>query len=249
MNVPKCSIITVVYNGEAVLPLTLQSVLYQTYRNYEYIIIDGASTDGTVDLIRQNQAHIRKWISEADQGLYDAMNKGLSLAQGEYVWFLNAGDRIFDSQTLERIFTNAPPEADVIYGDTMIADSEGKDIGPRRLKAPENLSWKSLRDGMVVCHQSVIVKRSLAEPYDLKYKVAGDYEWLLRVLKKSKKNYYTGFYLCRFLEGGINKKQIFKALKERFVVMENHFGLFSTLLRHFVIGWRFIVFVTKNRRF
>ena len=249
MNVPKCSIITVVFNGEAVLPLTLQSIICQTFKSYEYIIIDGASTDGTVDLIRQNQMHIGKWISEVDQGLYDAMNKGLALAQGEYVWFLNAGDRIFDSQTLEKIFTHAPPEAEVIYGDTMIVDEEGREIGPRRLKAPENLTWESLRDGMLVCHQSLIVKRALAEPYNLKYKVAGDYEWLLRVLKKSKNTYYTGFYVCRFLEGGINKKQIVKALKERFEVMVNHFGLYSTLFRHFVIGWRFITYVAKNRRF
>ncbi len=249
MSIPKCSIVTVVYNGEAVLPLTLKSIISQTFRDYEYIIIDGASTDGTVDLIRQNQKHIAKWVSEADQGLYDAMNKGLALAQGEYVWFLNAGDRIFDPQTLEKIFTQTPPNADVIYGDTMIVDEEGRDIGPRRLKAPESLNWESLRDGMVVCHQAVIVKRSLAEAYNLKYKVAGDYEWLIRVLRKSKNTYYTRFYICRFLEGGINKKQIVRALRERFEVMVNHFGLLPTLLRHFVIGWRFITYVIKNKRF
>ncbi|HQH41247.1 MAG TPA: glycosyltransferase family 2 protein [Bacteroidales bacterium] len=249
MNIPKCSIITVVYNGESVLPLTLQSIICQTFKSYEYIVIDGASVDGTIDFIRNNQMHIGKWISEKDQGLYDAMNKGLALAQGEYVWFLNAGDRIFDEQTLERTFAEAPPDADIIYGDTMIADDQGKDIGPRRLKPPENLSWKSLRDGMVVCHQSVIVKRSLAETYDIRYKVAGDYEWLIRVLKKAKTAYYTGFYVCRFLEGGINKKRIIKALAERFEVMVRHFGLLPTLLRHFVIGWRFITYVVKNRRF
>lgn len=249
MSVPKCSIITVVYNGKTVLPATLESIACQTYRNFEYIVIDGASADGTIEVIRQNERYITKWISEPDRGLYDAMNKGLALAEGEYVWFLNAGDRIFDAQTLEKIFTNAPSDADVIYGDTLVVDQNGKDIGPRRLSVHAGLSWKSLRDGMVVCHQAVLVRKSLAGFYNLRYRVAGDYEWLIRTLRKAKKTWYMGGYVCRFLEGGINKRQICRALRERFEVMVNHFGFFPTLLRHFVIGWRFAAFVLKNRRF
>jgi glycosyltransferase involved in cell wall biosynthesis len=245
---PRISIITVVFNGEKVLERTIQSIHTQTYRNLEYIIIDGASNDGTLELIKQHQEVVNKWKSEPDRGLYDAMNKGLAMASGDYVLFLNAGDQFYKDQTLEKVFSDGV-KADVLYGETLIVDPEGKEIGMRRLKTPEVLSWKSLMNGMLVCHQSFIVRRSISPQYELRYKIAADYAWMLECLKRAKTIVNTHMIISRFLEGGMNKSNIPTALKERFYIMASHYGWLRTLIMHVLIGLRFIWFVIKNRRF
>ena len=245
---PKISIITVVYNGEKVLLRTIESIANQTFRDIEYLIIDGRSQDGTLGIIENNNHSITNWISEPDKGLYDAMNKGLRMAHGEYVLFLNAGDQFYEKTTLAKIF-DVPRDADVYYGETMMIDEAGKEIGLRRLKAPETLSWKSLINGMVVCHQSFIVRRSIAPDYDLKFIIAADYAWMVECLKKSKIIVNTQLIISRFLEGGMNKSLIFTALKERFGEMVKHYGLLKTSAVHVLIGLRFTWFVIRKRRF
>lgn len=249
MNVPKCSIITIVYNGAKVLERTMQSIFSQHCNHYEYIVIDGGSVDGTVDIIRRYEKQITYWVSEPDKGLYDAMNKGMAKATGDYVWFLNAGDQIFSDDTLEKVLSCCGNDPDIVYGETMVVDESGKDIGMRRLRTPENLNRNSLRDGMVVCHQSVLVRRSIAGRYDTRLHLAADYAWLLEVLCKAKKICNSHLVLCRFLEGGLNKKNIFSALKERFGVMVKYYGFLPTLFRHFLIGWRFFGYLIRNKRF
>jgi hypothetical protein len=245
---PKISIITVVYNGEKVLERTIESILNQSFRDIEYIIIDGSSTDGTIDIIEKNKNVISQWISEPDGGLYDAMNKGLRIARGEYVIFLNAGDQFYEKTTLSRIF-DFQGDSDIFYGETMMVDETDKEIGLRRLKSPEVLSWKSLINGMLVCHQSFIVHRELAPEYNLKYKIAADYAWMLECLKRSKSIINTHIIISRFLEGGLNKSNILTALKERFGVMIKHYGLLKTIGIHVLIGLRFSWFVIQRRRF
>ena len=170
METPLFSIITITFNAESTLRPTLESVAAQTYKGYEYLIIDGASRDATVELARQYPcvSHI---VSEPDRGLYDAMNKGIAAANGEYLIFLNAGDSLYAPDTLQKIADfigeNRP---DIIYGETAIVDSERRFISMRRLKAPEKLTWKSFRMGMLVCHQAFIARRRLAPPYDLTYR-------------------------------------------------------------------------------
>ncbi len=115
-SLPRVSVITVVYNGEAFLERTIQSVINQTYPAIEYIIIDGGSKDGTVAIIQKYQHNIAYWVSEPDRGLYDAMNKGLAVATGEYVLFLNAGDTFFDNHTLQNVFIHWQPNVDIFYG-------------------------------------------------------------------------------------------------------------------------------------
>lgn len=125
---PKFSIITVTYNAAAVIEDTLQSVITQTYKNIEYIIIDGASTDRTMEIIGRYRKHIHTVVSEPDRGLYDAMNKGIRLATGDYVCFLNAGDELHEDDTLQLIvhsLTGLAGLPDVIYGRTAIVDEEG----------------------------------------------------------------------------------------------------------------------------
>jgi glycosyltransferase involved in cell wall biosynthesis len=245
----KISIITVVFNGEATIENTIQSVVNQSYTNIEYVIIDGDSEDGTLEIIKKYKDQISVFISEPDKGLYDAMNKGLHLATGEYLLFLNSGDIFHSRDVLTQIFNTKGTASDVYYGETAIINQQGTDIGMRRLKTPEQLSWNSLIDGMLVCHQSFIVKKSIAQDYNLKYKIVADYDWMINCLKKSESNSNTHLVISKFLDGGLNKQNISKALFERFLIMIHHYNFFLVVLNHFRIGYRFVLSYSKNRRF
>jgi glycosyltransferase involved in cell wall biosynthesis len=249
MNKPNVSVITVVYNAASLLEVTIASIREQTWGDIEYIVIDGGSTDGTVDIIRSNEDLISYWISEADKGLYDAMNKGLKAATGEYVWFINAGDKIYTPETTEKIFEKEGKLADVYYGDTMIVNEDYEEIGLRRLRPPEKLTWKSFKKGMLVCHQSILIKRELADPYDLKYPHSADFDWVIKALKKTDEIKNTHLILSAFLDGGQSKQTIKPSLKERFQSMSQHYGFLSSALRHIPIALRFIFYVIRNKRF
>jgi len=249
-RLPKISIITVVYNGAATLEKTIKSVASQTYSNIEHIIVDGGSTDGTVDIIKAHSGEIAGWISEKDDGIYDAMNKGIGMSEGDYLWFINSGDEIYSPETLERIFNvrNAPFH-DIYYGGTVMIDNAGNEIGSRRLKPPASLSWKDLRNGMLVSHQSIIVSKKVAPLYDTRYRFSADFKWCLLALKNADRIINTHQVLSRFLDGGITKQNIVAGLKERFSIMSRYYGFFPTLARHFVIGSRFLFYWLKHKRF
>lgn len=236
-NSPKFTIITITYNAARWLERTVVSILSQSYPNIEYLIIDGGSKDGTVDIIKQYAPGIAYWISEPDKGLYDAMNKGLKQATGDYVWFINAGDTLQSAATVQRIAMKIGKRAslpDVIYGETSIVDAEGKPLGMRRLKAPKQLTWKSFRMGMLVCHQSFIAKRTIAPEYDLQYRLSADYDWCIRCLKQAKSIYNTKMILSNYLEEGLSTQQRKASLKERYEVMCKYYGKFATIILH---GW------------
>jgi glycosyltransferase involved in cell wall biosynthesis len=235
---PKISIITVVYNGVTLIERTIRSVLSQTYTNIEYVIIDGASTDGTLELITTYKSRIALLHSGKDDGIYDAMNKGLKDATGDYVLFLNAGDELYAADTIEKIFDIAL-EADVYYGNTAIVDPAGRVLGDRRLSPPEKLNWKSLRFGMCVSHQSFIARRLLCDFYNKEYRIAADIDWVINVLKQSETVVNTHHYISRFLEGGTSHKRRKKALLERFSIMVKHYGFFQTILNHLIILFRY----------
>lgn len=244
------SIITVTYNAEKYLQNTINSIDKQTYQNIEYIIVDGNSSDGTVDIIKKNIKLISKWISEPDKGLYDAMNKGLNMASGEFVWFINAGDEIYDANTLKLVLDKASSQnADLLYGEAMIVNEEGDEIGMRRKSAPEKLNWKSLRKGMVVCHQSFLPKRSIAPLYDLKYKYSSDIDWEIKCLKKAKSIVNTKLVLSRFLDNGQSKKTVIPSIKERFRIMVKYYGILPAVLNHIPIILRFFAFYLRHGRF
>lgn len=231
---PKISVITVCYNAKDCIEDTIQSVISQTYHHVEYILIDGASTDGTLDIIRRYQDRITQWVSEPDHGLYDAMNKGIERATGDYLCFLNAGDSFHEDDTLQQIAhsLNCKELPDVIYGETALVDSEGHFVRMRRLQAPEKLTWKSFRQGMLVCHQAFFAKRTLVEPYDLQYRFSADFDWCIRVMKKSKYLHNTHLVLIDYLSEGMTTRNHKASLKERFRIMCRHYGLLSTLLHH-----------------
>lgn len=234
---PVFSIITIVYNGAELLPGTVESVRRQSYPHIEYLIIDGGSTDGTTDLIRQYAAVMPQlsWISEKDQGLYDAMNKGLRRATGDFVWFLNCGDHIHAADTVEKIAARVDDSTDVLYGETLLVDESRTAAGTMSelstRKIPEQLSWRNYLGGMLIVHQSFIPRRQLAPEYILN-NLCADYDWCIRILKKSRKNVNTGLIISDYLMGGMSKQRHQQSLKDRFGVMRRHFGLFPTLLAH-----------------
>ncbi len=245
---PKISIITVVYNGATTLEATIKSIASQSYKNIEYVIVDGNSTDKTLRIIKQYEGVIDQWISESDHGIYDAMNKGIDLATGDYLWFMNSGDQIADTTTLERAI-NCMPDADIYYGETVMIDNAGNEIGDRRLKTPEVLTPASFKKGMLVSHQSFIVKKSLVDHYNLKYTYSADFKWCLKAIEKSGNICNTHLVLSKFLDGGFTKQNIVPGLKERFRIMVNHFGLLSTLYHHIFIALKFFGFVVRHKRF
>lgn len=245
---PSVSIITVVYNNKINFLKTIESVKAQNYTGIEYIVIDGGSTDGTLDIIKQNENIITKWISESDSGIYDAMNKGISLATGEYIWFLNGGDVIYSNDTLNEIFSSEQ-DADVYYGDTELVDNEGKSYGKRKLKTPpEKLSWKNMIDGMIVTHQSLIIKKSVILPYDLKYRHCADIDWTIKVLKNSGKIHNTHKIISKFLLGGYSRKNTISSLFERIKILSKHFNIIHVLLNHVKLAFKFIIHIIKYRK-
>ncbi len=245
---PKISIITVVFNGANTLEATIKSIINQTYTNIEYIIIDGSSNDGTLDIIKKFDAKISKWISEPDKGIYDAMNKGIHISTGDYVWFMNSGDEIANSKVLENIIL-LNLDSDIYFGDTIMIDSYGNEIGNRRLTPPEKLNWKSFKRGMLVSHQSFIAKKEIIQPYNLAYKFSADFEWCLLAMKKAKQITNTHLILSKFLDGGITKQNIIPGLKERFKIMVKQYGIIPTCYNHIFIGFKFFLFLMKNKRF
>ena len=255
----KLSIITVTYNAEQTLTKTMLSVLGQSCHDYEYLIIDGNSTDGTMAIVQDFESRVLegefgigpeqfRWVSEPDKGLYDAMNKAINLAKGDFVWFINAGDKIYSAETLRQVVNaiDQNPDADVVYGQTLIIGQDDEVLGERHRIAPASLSKKSLLDGLVVCHQSVIVRRSIAPQYDLGYKLTADYDWMCHVLDVSRKNVYIDDYLSRFQTAGLSSQRRKQSLKERFVIMRRHFGLLPTLWSHLCILLKY-PFVTRKR--
>lgn len=240
MYQPRVSIITVTYQAQRVLPYTLASVAVQTYPHIEYIVVDGGSTDGTVALIEQAAAGglVHRWVSERDSGLYDAMNKGMRMATGDYVWFMNAGDEIYAPDTTEQALA-AAPDADVYYGQAMLLDEQRQPAGLRRHKRlPDHLTWQDMKYGMVVCHQSLIVKKAIAPDYNLAHPLSGDIDWTIRVLRQAKKVQHTGLILSKFLLGGMSAKRRRRSWEDRWQVLRQHFGLGTALAVHagFALG-------------
>ena len=237
----KISIITVTYNAASVLKRTLDSVKAQSWQQIEHLIIDGASKDETISMAETYKAQCPYEVvilSEPDKGLYDAMNKGLRLATGDYLVFLNAGDTFHAADTLETVVRSAQPLPGVLYGDTAITDEQGKFLHLRRLRPPKKLTWKSFRQGMLVCHQAFYALTDIAKnlPYDPRYRYSADVDWCIRVMKEAQKRQLplvnTQAILADYQEEGQTTIHHRDSLKERFDVMRRHYGLFSTVMMH-----------------
>ena len=175
---PKFSIITVTYNAAKVLEDTIQSIVTQTYKNLEYIIVE-------------------------------------------------------DDTLLQMVHSiNGTALPGVLYGETEIVDSQGHFLYMRRLSAPATLTWKSFKQGMLVCHQAFFARRDLVEPYDLRYRFSADFDWCIRIMKKADVLHNTHLTLIDYLNEGMTTRNHKASLKERFRIMSRHYGWASTVTHH-----------------
>jgi glycosyltransferase involved in cell wall biosynthesis len=245
---PVLSVITVVFNDAIHIERTIQSVLNQTYKNVEYIIIDGASTDGTLEIIHQYKEQLTNLVSEPDKGIYDAMNKGLSLATGDYVLFMNSGDEIYSSNTVENVFASAD-DADIYYGETEMINDQLESLGRRRHKVPDQFTWKSFKYGMSISHQAIYVKRSLTFPYNhAKYQLSADIDWILNIAKRSSRIINTQQYVAKYLVGGMSKQKHRQSLIERYQIFKEYYGFIPNLFNHIVIAVNLGIYWLVNRK-
>lgn len=230
---PLFSIITVTWNAASVIAPTLESVQRQTSSDYEMLIIDGASTDDTLSLVRKASISGLRVFSEPDNGLYDAMNKGIARARGRYIMFLNAGDALADDTVLARLAVLTSDNPGVIYGQTQLVDASREVVGTRHLTAPRHLSVDSFLRGMVVCHQAFVARRDLVPQYDLRYRLSADYDWCINVLKKSTANAYAGRVpIISYLAEGMTTRHHRASLWERYRIMCRHYGVWRATLAH-----------------
>ena len=250
----RISIVTITYNAARTLQRTLDSVLSQTYPHIEHLIIDGASKDDTLRIAQQYQTTSRHEViiqSEPDNGLYDAMNKGLQKATGHYIVFLNAGDSLYAPDTIQTVVNAITPHSSdiilqtsslpaVVYGQTDVVDEEGNYLHPRHLTAPARLTWRSFQRGMLVCHQAFYARTDLAQqcPYDRRYRFSADFDWCVRIMRKAARKklplVYTGTTVADFMDGGMTTKNHSLSLRERFRIMTRHYGWLPTVAWH---GW------------
>lgn len=244
---PKLSVITVVYNNVADIERSMLSVLQQTYSNIEYIVIDGASRDGTREKIESYASRLNKFISEPDQGIYDAMNKGLAMATGDYVLFMNSGDELYDANTVEQVFATTP-DADIYYGETEMYNIQWQSLGRRRHQAPDEFTWRSFKYGMSISHQAIYVKRSITAPYDLRYKYSSDIDWIIKAAKQASRIVNTHRYVAKYLVGGVSKQKHLDSLKERFHIFTKYYGLLPNLINHLIIGVNLLGYFIKHRK-
>lgn len=256
------SIVTITYNADNVLGKTVDSVFSQTYPHVEHVIIDGASTDDTLQVAQDymqrsyaaSNGHEIRIVSEPDNGLYDAMNKGLRQVSGDYVLFLNAGDFFPDSEVLSNIARNVGLEGVsreklpvVLYGNTDIVDNDGRFLRHRRLQPPANLSWRSFRHGMLVCHQAFYARLDIAKtvPYDCRYRFSADVDWCIRIMKEAEIRHLPLLNLhlvvANYTEEGQSTIHHRESLNERYQIMCHHYGKLPTIFMHLWFAVRQII--------
>lgn len=206
---PKVTVITVCRNNKDALQETMRNVLAQQYAPMEYIVVDGGSTDGTSQLLEACQEERMKWVSEADGGIYDAMNKGSRMASGDWVIFMNAGDTFADNQVLSRVFGSPHDGADVIYGDVIKGDSV------KVAEAPHNAHR------MYFCHQSALVRRPLLlqHPFDTKHRMSADFKLMKILYLKGCRFVQLPFPIARFDTSGISNTSRSKGLWDNITVV------------------------------
>ena len=212
------SIVSVVYNAAGSLERTIQSVIKQTYNHYEYIIIDGGSTDNTINIINKYARYIKYWVSEKDKGIYDAMNKGTIQCSGQWIIYLNAGDEFYDQNVLDNIFKqDYTKNTGCIFGDSYIID----EIGDMHLDEvnPFWLQHKAIKH-KGICHQACFIRKEVALrfPYDTKYKISADFQLLVDIKKNNYSFYYRKTPICIFETGGTSAQSYSLALKEDILI-------------------------------
>ncbi len=241
----KISVITCTYNAALTIERTLRSVAAQTYPYVEHIIIDGLSSDSTLNILQKyKQAASHHEIilsSEKDDGLYYAMNKGIAMATGDYILFLNAGDTFPSPHTLSLVLSQVNTDntlPGVLFGHTDIVDNNGQFLRHRRLAPRETLTWRDFRHGMLVCHQAFYALTSIAHatPFDTHYRYSADFDWCIRIMKKTDEEHRALKNLHQvvvdYLAEGLTTTHHKASLRERFLIMSHYYGVVNTCLLH-----------------
>ena len=246
----KITVATVTYNAGKLIARTIHSVEEQDYPFVEHLIIDGNSQDNTLEEVHHYQErnsvagvrHEVACLTEPDEGLYDAMNKALDMATGDYILFLNAGDKLHAPTTLSEMAATASrygqTRPDVVYGHTDIVDEDGHFLHHRRLAPPQRLSWRSFSSGMLVCHQAFLARTDLARlaRYDLKYRFSADFDWCIRIMREARRRKLplanAHVVVADYLSEGMTTRNHKASLRERFHIMTRHYGLVLTVLQH-----------------
>lgn len=239
-NIPLISIITVVYNGIHSIKGTILSVISQSYKNIEFIVIDGGSSDGTIDIITEYRDHITFWASEKDTGIYNAMNKGIQKANGDWICFLNSGDTFVNTDTVSNVvreINKISESIEIIYGNILIRTQNGN-YKEKVAKEPCNLQR------MHFCHQSAFVKSNLLKKYlfDETYKLSADLKFFKQCFYDNHQSIHLNFPVVIYDTEGISNTNRQAGLKENIeIIKEIDKGLnkFLFLIRlYFVIYWR-----------
>jgi glycosyltransferase involved in cell wall biosynthesis len=231
----KISVITVCYNAEPFIADALESITSQTYQNLELVIVDGGSDDGTLDIIEQYRPRIGKFVSERDNGIYDAMNKAVSMATGDYVLFMNTDDRFASSTALEDAVGHGI-SGDIVYGDAIYLDveagtSDHRQFPPvsRRFFCYDNL-----------CHQAVLYRRTVFQavgPFDTQFRVVADYEWFLRAFTKHNLTFkHVGVLMAIYRLGGFSKQHIDLFVQENEEVRGLYYSKFERRFYRQLLG-------------
>lgn len=222
----KLSIITINYNNFDGLQKTMQSVFSQSFKDFEYIVIDGGSDDGSKELIEQNSSKITYWVSESDNGIYHAMNKGIKKAKGDYVFFLNSGDTFYNDAVLQQIVNSFTSKKDIYYGNVMINEDESY------VKTfPKELSFRFFFQ-QTITHQAVFVKRELFDTvfyFNESLKFVSDWEYLINAICKYNANYeYVDVIVSNYDLLGVSSLNSSKKKieEERLSSLKKHFPLF-----------------------
>lgn len=230
-NKPKLSIITVCYNEKSSIRNTCESVVGQTYSDFEWIVIDGGSTDGTLEILKDYQPQINKFVSEKDSGVYDAMNKGIDLAEGEYLLFLNGGDSLFSNDVLANVWNDNLFSGDVLYGNCCVLKKDGSSDF---LDFPEQITHYYFLD-YCINHQSAFIKKNLFQKYgyyDRQYRILSDYDRWLDFQRKGAIYSKIPFVISNFkffdgLSSSEKNKKLIRREKRR--ILKRHFGRFEII--------------------
>lgn len=227
----KISIITVCYNAESCIEKAIQSVIGQTYKNFEYIVIDGQSTDQTLAIVNKYKGNISKIISEKDSGVFDAMNKGVNHSTGDIIYFLNSDDYFYDSNILEKIGQEflKSPSTDILNG-KVVVDVNTKNHDISAFVAPCKTKKDLLAHGL--CHQRVFAKRHLFEKYGLfntEYKICADFDWLTKVFNSPVEINFVDYFIAHFYPYGFSHKEGNGRIKETLTIVFKNASLIEFL--------------------
>jgi glycosyltransferase involved in cell wall biosynthesis len=244
-NYPLISVVTVVYNAVNNIETTIQSVIGQTYKNIEYIVIDGNSVDGTINIIHKYNKNISFFLSESDNGIYEAMNKGISNSNGEWIIFMNAGDTFFSLNTIKECFNEKLFDLgnDIIYGDRVLYDP----ISRRKIEQFAEL--KKLNFGMHLFHQSCFVKLSLQKKYlfDETYRISGDFDFFYMLHKKKYLFKKTNIKICVFALGGVSADDLKQLYESKRVILKHNTYLFFKLFYSIPINFHICKIYVKRK--